>query len=92
MLGSMVGVGVGHFGKTHRGDHGGVADGLEFHVAAVVGTLQLDDDEVSGLVEGEEVDPPASILPLAELLSDDEHFLARAEMSSRSSRWRSARS
>ncbi len=41
----------------------------------VVGPLQLDDDEPAGLVEGEEVDAPAGVLPVAELLGDDDEIL-----------------
>ncbi len=75
VLGPVGAVGVGDLGEAHRGDHGRVADGLELHVATVVGSLQLDDDEPAGLVEGEEVDPPAGVLPVAELLGDDEQIL-----------------
>ena len=58
--------------ERHRGDHRGVADRLEFHVPAVLGTLQLDDDEVGVLVDAEEVDPPVARVPVAELLGDDQ--------------------
>ena len=53
----------------------------ELHVAAVVGPLQLDHDEPASLVEGEEVDPPAGVFPVAELLGDDEQILGPTAVS-----------
>jgi hypothetical protein len=40
------GVGRGHISERERRHHRGVPDGLEVHVAAIVGALQLDDDEL----------------------------------------------
>jgi hypothetical protein len=37
-------------------------------MTAIVGTLQLDDDQVSGAIERQQVDPTPSVLPLPELL------------------------
>lgn len=42
---------------------------------AIIGALELDDDEAAGFVEGEEVDAPASVLPVTELLRDDEQIV-----------------
>lgn len=75
LLDQVGGVGVSDLGEAHRRHHGGIADGLELHVAAIIGALELDDDEAAGFVEGEEVDAPASVLPVAELLGDDEQIV-----------------
>jgi hypothetical protein len=58
--------------ERHGGYHRGVADGLKLHVAAVLRPLQLEDDEVGVLVHAQQVDAPARVLPVAELLGDDE--------------------
>ena len=47
-------------------------------MATVVGALQLDHDEPAALVEGEEVDAPAGVLAVAELLGDDEQILVES--------------
>ena len=54
-------------------------------MAALVGALQLDDDEAAASVEGKKVDTPVGILPLAELLGDDEQVVAITPMSCRTS-------
>ena len=70
--------------EGHGGNHAGVADGLEFHVTAVGGALQLDDNEVGVLINGKEVNAAAAVLPIAKLLGDHikivaEHFYLSAQ-------------
>jgi hypothetical protein len=50
--------------ECHRRDHRCVAQSLELHVAAVLGALELDHDEVGGAIEPEEVDSSRAVLPL----------------------------
>ena len=39
--------------------------------------LELDHHQVAGAIESEEVDPPAGVLPVAELLGDDQEVLTQ---------------
>lgn len=58
--------------KGHRGHHRRIAHGLEVHVASVLRSLQLDHNEMTLAVDGQEVDSATGILPVAELLRDHE--------------------
>lgn len=74
--GKVRGVGTDDVPERHRGDHCRVAESLEVHMAAVLGPLEFDDHELPCLVDGEQVDPAARVLPLAELLRDDQQVVA----------------
>ena len=56
----------------HLRDHRCVADGLQLHVAAILGSFQLDDDELTVAIKSHQVDPAPDVLEVAELLRDDE--------------------
>ncbi len=56
----------------HRTHHRRVADRLQFHVPAIVGSLEFDNDEVRAAIDAEQVDAPATVLELPELLGDDQ--------------------
>lgn len=60
--------------EGHPRDHRGVADRLELHMPALVVTLELDHDEAGVAVDPEQIDAPLGVLPLAELLGDDENI------------------
>lgn len=61
---------IGGLIEGHGRDHRRVEDGLQLHVAAVVGPLQLDHHEVRIAVDAEEVDAPARLVPVTELFRD----------------------
>jgi len=69
------GEGFGHLAEPHRRHHGCVSQGLQLHVPAIVGPFQLDDHQAAGFVDRQEVDAPASVLPVAVLLGDDQKIL-----------------
>lgn len=66
-----------HLGEIHGGHHRGVAQCLEFHVAAVFRPLQLDDHQASLAIDREEIDTPVGIGPLTELFRDHEDVVAK---------------
>lgn len=60
--------------QSHRTDHGGVPDGLQLRVPAVVGALELDDHEPATGVDPKQVNPAASTDEVLELLPDEQHI------------------
>jgi hypothetical protein len=77
VLGAVRRIGGSDIGEVERRDHRGISNGLEVHVAAVIGALQLDDDEASCPVDCQQVDAPASVFPVAVLLGHDEQVIAQ---------------
>ena len=63
---------IGGLVEGHGRDHRRVAEGLQLHVAAVLGPLELDHHEVRVAVDAEEIDTPARLVPVPELLRDDQ--------------------
>jgi len=57
--------------KRHVCNHGGIPNRLQLHVAAILRALQLDDHQIGGAVDGQEIDAPTPGIPLSELLADD---------------------
>src|SRR5690606_34563955 len=71
VVGKKSGVYGDKFFEGEGGDHRGVADGLQFHVATVLSALQLNDHQVGALVDTQQVDAPAAVLPISELFCND---------------------
>src|SRR5262249_35805919 len=56
--------------EGHSRNHRCVPDGLQLHIAAILGALELDDDEICLLVNAEQVNSSCAVDPSVKLLAD----------------------
>ncbi len=68
----MAGKGGDGLVEGHGRNHRGVAQRLQFHVAAILIALEFDDDEPGFAVEAEQVDAAGAVGPIGELLRQHE--------------------
>jgi hypothetical protein len=67
--------------EGHRGDHGRVAQGLQFHVPAVMRAFELQHNQASVPVHTQQVDTAIASFEVAELLGyDQEGLIDRADV------------
>lgn len=63
--------------KAHCRYHAGVADGLQFHVAAVIGSLEFNDNQICLWINCEQIDTTPAVIPVAKFLRQHIEFITQ---------------